>query len=121
MNNEESKLILQAYRPGGEDAGDPFFSDALEQARRDPGLGRWFAGQRTFDDSMQQALQAEAAPPGLRDALRLTRKITVFPKKQELCADGNECDKRDSTKNDLNSSPPRIDAIPTGGKSSGKE
>lgn len=81
MNNEESKLILQAYRRGGEDAGDPFFSDALEQARRDPGLGRWFAGQRAFDDSMRQALQAEAAPPGLRDAIRLTRKIAVFPKK----------------------------------------
>lgn len=81
MNNEDAKLILQAYRPEGEDVGDPFFSDALEQARRDPDLGRWLAEQRAFDDRMRQALQAIFPPPGLRDAIRLTRKVTVFPKK----------------------------------------
>lgn len=81
MDNEQSKLILQAYRPGGEDAGDPFFTEALEQARRDPALGRWMAEQRAFDDSMRAALQAEPTPPGLRDAIRLARKVAVFPQR----------------------------------------
>lgn len=79
MNNEEARLILHAYRPGGEDAGDPFFTEALEQARRDPELGRWLADQRTFDDRMRVALQTEFPPPGLRDAIRLTRKVASFP------------------------------------------
>ncbi len=34
------KLILQAYRPGGQDAHDPQFRKVLEQASRDPDLAR---------------------------------------------------------------------------------
>jgi len=36
MNNQEAKLILQAYRPTRPDALDPLYADALEQARRYP-------------------------------------------------------------------------------------
>ncbi len=32
MNNEQAKFILQAYRPGGRDAGDATFGEALQQA-----------------------------------------------------------------------------------------
>jgi hypothetical protein len=81
MDNEQAKLILQAYRPGGEDAGDPFFAEALEQARRDPELGRCLAEQRAFDDAMRAALLADSPPPGLRDAIRLARRVAVFPQK----------------------------------------
>lgn len=79
MDNEQAKLILHAYRPGGEDAADPFFAEALEQARRDPGLRDWLADQRAFDEAMRRALQAEEPPPGLRDAIRLTCKVTPLP------------------------------------------
>lgn len=79
MDNEEAKLILHAYRPGGEDASDPFFAEALEQARRDPGLGDWLADQRAFDVAMQGAMQAEKPPVKLRDAIMLTRKVTALP------------------------------------------
>ena len=40
MNNQEAKLILQAYRLGGQDAADPQFQEALEQLKRDPELAR---------------------------------------------------------------------------------
>lgn len=75
MDNEQAKLILSVYRPGGEDASDPFFAEALDQVRRDPELGAWFTEQRRFDQSIHSALQAEAPPSGLRESLLLNRKI----------------------------------------------
>lgn len=75
MDNEQAKLILSTYRPGGEDASDPFFSEALEQVRLDPELARWFADQRRFDHSMHQA-QASVQPPAhLRDQLLVNRQV----------------------------------------------
>mgnify|MGYP005858717269 CR=1 FL=1 len=75
MDNEQAKLILSAYRPGGEDASDPFFAEALDQVRQDPELSQWFTEQRRFDQSIQAALQADAPPSGLRESLLLNRKI----------------------------------------------
>lgn len=75
MDNEQAKLILSTYRPSGEDASDPFFTEALGQVRQDPALGQWFAEQRRFDQSMQSALQADAPPSDLRESLLLNRKI----------------------------------------------
>lgn len=75
MDNEQAKLILSTYRPGGEDASDPIYTKALEQVRRDPELGSWFAGQRRFDQSMQQALQTIQPPAGLRDQLLINRRV----------------------------------------------
>src|ERR1700733_2740914 len=78
MDNNHAKLILQAYRPGGEDASDPFFSEALEQTRLDPALGRWFAEQQAFDSRMRQVLESITPPRQLRDTIVLTQKITPF-------------------------------------------
>jgi hypothetical protein len=82
MDNEQAKLILQAYRPGGEDANDPFFFEALEQARVDPELEKWFAEQRAFDEAMRKALQTRIPPVGLRDSILLTKKISTLPRRQ---------------------------------------
>jgi hypothetical protein len=82
MHNEQAKLILQAYRPGGEDADDPFFSEALEQARVDPELEKWFAEQRAFDEAMRKAIQTRIPPVGLRDSILLTKKISTVPRRQ---------------------------------------
>jgi hypothetical protein len=82
MDNEQAKLILQAYRPGGEDADDPFFSEALEQARVDPELEKWFAEQRAFDQAIRKALQTRIPPAGLRDSILLTKKISTLPRRQ---------------------------------------
>ena len=82
IDNEQAKLILQAYRPDGEDADDPSFSEALEQARVDPELAKWFAEQRAFDEAMRKALQTRIPPVGLRDSILLTKKISALPRRQ---------------------------------------
>ena len=75
MDNEQAKLILSAYRPGGEDASDPLFTAALEQVRLDPELGQWFAEQRRFDQSVRAALESDAVPAELRESLLFNRKV----------------------------------------------
>jgi hypothetical protein len=75
MDNDSAKLILQAYRPNGADAGDPFFEEALKQARLDPDLGQWFAAQQAFDLRIGDAINAIVVPPGLREAIIRTQKI----------------------------------------------
>ena len=62
MDNQEAKFILSAYRPGGQDASDPRFAEALEQARRDPVLERWFSESIAFDAAMTEKLGAIAVP-----------------------------------------------------------
>jgi uncharacterized membrane protein YbaN (DUF454 family) len=76
MNNQEAKLILQAYRPGGRDALDPFFAEALEQGRRDPELQKWFTEEQALDSQIQSKLrQAVAIPPDLKANLLALRKV----------------------------------------------
>src|SRR5271156_1981524 len=79
MNNNDAKLILQVYRPSGEDASDPFFAEALEQARLDPALRIWFADQQAKDERMRGALQIIVPPHDLRDMIVRTQKIAQFP------------------------------------------
>src|SRR5690348_7512300 len=69
MDNREAKFILSAYRPGGQDASDPRFADALEQARRDPILERWFSESIAFDAAMTEKLRAAELPPNLRETI----------------------------------------------------
>jgi hypothetical protein len=69
MNNETAKVILSAYRYGGADAQDPVFTDALQQARLDPELGKWFEEQRAFDHRIVQAVQRIEAPASLKGVL----------------------------------------------------
>src|SRR5271168_992124 len=77
MNNQEAKLILQAYRPGGRDASDPLFAEALEQARRDPELQKWFIEEQALDSQIQSKLRpAVAVPRHLKSNLLALRKIT---------------------------------------------
>ncbi|HEY3754520.1 MAG TPA: hypothetical protein VGL42_00060 [Opitutaceae bacterium] len=69
MNNEEAKFILSGYRPGGSDAQDPAFTEALAQAERDPELKRWFERSCTFDAKIAASLKSVAPPEGLREAI----------------------------------------------------
>lgn len=76
MNNEQAKLILQAYRPGGQDANDPRFREALEQAQRDPELARWFANEQALDSRISTKVKASIKPPAhLKSQLLAQRKI----------------------------------------------
>ena len=64
--NEQAKLLLSAYRPGGEDAGDPAFAEALAQAQRDPQLRAWLEQSQEFDRAVSEKLRALAVPADLR-------------------------------------------------------
>jgi uncharacterized membrane protein YbaN (DUF454 family) len=76
MNNQEAKLILQAYRCGGQDASDPLFAEALEQAKLDPELQKWFAEENALDAHIQANLQAAIPiPRELKSNLLALRKI----------------------------------------------
>lgn len=66
MNEQEARLILQAYRPGAQDQGDPHFAEALQEAARNPQLARWFAEEQAFDQAMTAHLAAVPAPFGLK-------------------------------------------------------
>jgi len=75
MNNQEAKFILAAYRPGGQDASDPLFAEALEQVRRDPELATWFEAEQHFDAAMSEKLKGEPVPPELRSNVLAAGKI----------------------------------------------
>lgn len=76
MNNQEAKFILNAYRPGGRDAADPAFAEALQQAERDPVLGAWFARERTHDAAVAAKLAQVTPPAGLREAILAGARVS---------------------------------------------
>jgi hypothetical protein len=76
MDNQEAKFILSAYRPGGQDANDPGFFEAIEQAHRDPVLERWFQDSIAFDTAVSQQLCALSAPRDLQESILAGAKIT---------------------------------------------
>ena len=79
MDNEQAKFILQAYRPGGEDASDPQFAEALEHVRRDPALTRWFEEEQALDEAIANKLESAPIPPDLKGFI-LAAKSVVSPK-----------------------------------------
>src|SRR5712692_2933132 len=76
MDNQEAKFILTAYRPGGQDASDPRFAEALEQARRDPVLEQWFKESVAFDATVTEKLRAVRVPADLRENILAGAKIS---------------------------------------------
>ena len=64
--SDEARLLFSAYRPGGQDAGDPVFAPAIEAAEKDPALAAWFAEQQAFDRAVSTHLRAVAVPADLR-------------------------------------------------------
>jgi hypothetical protein len=76
MDNREAKFVLNAYRPGGQDASDPRFVEALDQARRDPILQRWFEESLAFDAAITEKLFAIPVPSDLRESILTGVKIT---------------------------------------------
>ncbi len=66
MHEQEARLILQAYRPGGQDQNDPHFAEALQETVRNSELGRWFAEEQAFDQAIAGHLEKMPAPFGLK-------------------------------------------------------
>jgi len=76
MDNREAKFVLNAYRPGGQDANDPRFAESLEQARRDPVLERWFSESIAFDAAITEKLGSVPVPAELRDSILAGVKVS---------------------------------------------
>jgi hypothetical protein len=72
MDNPKAKLRLSVYRQTGADAQDPFFSEALQQAEKDPALRAWLADQQAFDSQFTAALAGVSAPPEGRALIEAT-------------------------------------------------
>jgi hypothetical protein len=88
MNSNEAKFILQARRPDGSDDAEPRFSEALEQAKRDPSLAEWLAREQAFDAAVAGKLRAVQPPADLRTAIlagaRASRPVPFWRRPQVL-------------------------------------
>jgi len=70
MDSRQAKEILMRYRPGTTDASDTEFAEALEQAKRDRELGRWFEQHRAFQSTVADRFKRIAVPQNLREKIR---------------------------------------------------
>jgi len=77
MDNQEAKFILKAYRPGGADAGNAVFCEALAQARHDPELHAWFEREQARDKAVAAKLKSLSIPVGLRESILAGGKMSV--------------------------------------------
>jgi len=69
MNSSQAKEILLLYRPGTAEMADPQMAEALELARQDPELGRWFDQHRAFQKAMRAKFRQIEVPAHLKTSL----------------------------------------------------
>lgn len=72
MNNDHAKIVLSVYRPHGQDAHDPFFAEALKQARNDPAMAAWLKEEQHFDAAFADSLRAISAPREAKTMIKAT-------------------------------------------------
>jgi hypothetical protein len=76
MTNQEAQFILNAYRPGGSDANEPTFADALRQAQQDPALSAWFAREQKHASTVAAKLREITPPAQLRAAILAGARVS---------------------------------------------
>jgi len=82
VNSSEAREVLLLYRPGTVDVADPQMAEALELARQDPELGRWFEQHRAFQKAMRAKFQQIEVPAHLKTSLlaqRLVQQRIITP------------------------------------------
>lgn len=72
MNNDHAKIVLSVYRPHGQDADDPFFAEALRQAKLDPSMAAWLKDEQRFDADFADSLRAIRAPADAKNMIKAT-------------------------------------------------
>ena len=77
MNSSEAREVLLLYRPGTAKLADPQMVEALELARQDPELGRWFEQHCAFQKAMRAKFQQIEVPAHLKASLLI--RGTVAP------------------------------------------
>src|SRR4030095_5212603 len=78
--NEQARLLLSAYRPGGSDAKDPAFAEALALAQRDPQLRAWLEDSQHFDRAISERLRSLDVPPDLRATILAGGRLSRPPR-----------------------------------------
>lgn len=79
MDEQQARLILKAYRPGGQDESDPHFAEALGESERNPELAQWFADEQAFDQAIAAHLEKMPAPFGLKTRILANAGRTESP------------------------------------------
>ena len=69
MDREQARFVLRSFRPGGADARNPDFEEALAVAADDPRLGEWLVGEREQDASVAASLKDLTIPSNLRSSI----------------------------------------------------
>lgn len=77
MNDEQRKFLLGACRPGGRDATDPAFADALGAVAHDPKLRAWFERDQAFTATVADKLREVAPPAALRQSILVGARLGV--------------------------------------------
>ena len=78
MDRREAQEILSALRPGGPEADEPQFAEALALAESDPQLKAWWQAQQEFDRKIAAKLAQVPLPSDLRENIIARRKVTQF-------------------------------------------
>ena len=76
MNRSEAQRVLLLYRPGIAKTGDPEMMEALELARSDPELGRWFEQHRRFQKAMGARFREIEVPAHLRTGILARAQVS---------------------------------------------
>jgi uncharacterized membrane protein YbaN (DUF454 family) len=75
VNSAQAKQILLLHRPGTRDAEDPEIIEAMELARKDPELGKWFAQHQAFQLAMRAKFREIEVPEHLKRTLLASQKV----------------------------------------------
>jgi hypothetical protein len=75
MTNEQAKQILQLYRPGTADTGDPEFAEALKLCESDAELKEWFASHCALYTALRSKFKKIAVPEGLKEQIIAERQV----------------------------------------------
>ncbi|HEX4141898.1 MAG TPA: hypothetical protein VHY09_16235, partial [Candidatus Methylacidiphilales bacterium] len=78
MDRKEAQLILSALRPGGPEANEPIFTEALALAESDAELKAWWQAQENFDRKVAAKLREVPVPASLRIEIITAPKIVPY-------------------------------------------
>jgi hypothetical protein len=79
MTSHQAQAILARYRSGIDDPTEPDVAAALEQAGRDPELGRWLEQHSALQRVIRSKLKEIVPPPGLERRILVGRRLVPLP------------------------------------------
>ena len=82
MDKARAKEILTLYRPGTRE-DDPEMNEALEFAKRDSELSRWFADYCAVQEAIRAKFRATVVPEGLKEQIISERKAALRNRSQK--------------------------------------